>query len=224
MTAARVANHSRLQAALAAGKVGKPKGGLVTDYDPEAHAVKVLLQPEGIETGWLTISTAMAGPGYGVFAGPMNGVQAMVSFLEGDREVGWVTGFLPSDADAPPSVPAGEIWIVHKDGGFLKLTNDKAVRVNSTDKLIIVVEGDATLTVNGDLSATVQGDASLAIDGDVTSSANSWSHTGDVSVDGDIDSTGTITAATDVIGGGKHLKTHVHSGVTAGGGNTGAPV
>jgi len=41
---------------------------------------------------------------------------------------------------------------------------------------------------------------------------------------GNLSSPATITATTDVVGGGKHLKTHVHSGVTVGAGNTGAPV
>ena len=41
---------------------------------------------------------------------------------------------------------------------------------------------------------------------------------------GDINVGGTLTATTDVIGGGKSLKTHIHSGVTAGTSNTGAPV
>ena len=36
--------------------------------------------------------------------------------------------------------------------------------------------------------------------------------------------TGKLTASVDVIGGGKSLKTHVHSGVATGGSNTGAPV
>lgn len=35
--------------------------------------------------------------------------------------------------------------------------------------------------------------------------------------------TGKLTALTDVVGGGKSLKTHVHAGVTPGGSNTGAP-
>jgi hypothetical protein len=35
---------------------------------------------------------------------------------------------------------------------------------------------------------------------------------------------GPITVTNDVVAGGKSLKTHVHSGVTAGGANTGAPV
>lgn len=40
---------------------------------------------------------------------------------------------------------------------------------------------------------------------------------------GNVTVAGTLTATTDVIGGGKSLKTHSHGGVTPGGGNTGAP-
>lgn len=44
-----------------------------------------------------------------------------------------------------------------------------------------------------------------------------------VDVAGDIRITGKLTATDDVIGGGKSLKSHVHTGVQAGGGLTGAP-
>lgn len=47
--------------------------------------------------------------------------------------------------------------------------------------------------------------------------------TGVTTADQDINVTGTVTASTDVVGGGKHLKTHTHSGVTTGSGSTGAP-
>ena len=40
---------------------------------------------------------------------------------------------------------------------------------------------------------------------------------------GNVSSPATVTATTDVVGGGKHLKTHTHSGVTTGGGTTGPP-
>ena len=43
-------------------------------------------------------------------------------------------------------------------------------------------------------------------------STGTWNHTG------------TLMASVDVIGGGKSLKTHIHSGVAAGSANTGAPV
>jgi hypothetical protein len=57
----------------------------------------------------------------------------------------------------------------------------------------------------------------IVLDGDVRI-------TGVTTADQDVNITGTATATTDVVGGGKHLKTHIHSGVTPGGGNTGAPV
>ena len=47
---------------------------------------------------------------------------------------------------------------------------------------------------------------------------------GTISHTGNQTSSGTITGTTDVVGGGKHLKTHVHSGVTPGFSNTGQPV
>lgn len=47
---------------------------------------------------------------------------------------------------------------------------------------------------------------------------------GDVTIEGDASSNGTITGAVDVKGGGKSLKTHVHSGVAPGGGTSGPPV
>lgn len=46
---------------------------------------------------------------------------------------------------------------------------------------------------------------------------------GDVSIDGDVACTGTITADQDVIGDGKSLKGHRHTGVTAGGAQSGPP-
>lgn len=44
-----------------------------------------------------------------------------------------------------------------------------------------------------------------------------------VQTGGDVSMSGTLTAATDVVGGGIHLKTHTHGGVTAGGAQTSPP-
>ena len=46
---------------------------------------------------------------------------------------------------------------------------------------------------------------------------------GGVSIEGDVAVTGTVTASEDVIGGGKSLKTHRHTGVQAGGAISGPP-
>lgn len=186
----RIANQMRLQAALRDGTVGKPKFGTVTSYDPEAYLVKVMLQPEEIETGWLPVEVLLAGNGFGVYAGPSVGDQAVVHFLEGDREAGWCTGFIPSDEDRPPSVPSGEILIKHKSGAFLRFTNDGKVHVEAT--------------------------AGIATKGP-------WSHDGTLHVTDEVTADKSVTATVDVVGGGKHLKTHLHTGVTAGGGVSGPP-
>jgi phage baseplate assembly protein V len=44
-----------------------------------------------------------------------------------------------------------------------------------------------------------------------------------VTITGDLTVSGTVIGTTDVIGGGKHLKTHTHSGVTVGSGTSGQP-
>jgi hypothetical protein len=49
----------------------------------------------------------------------------------------------------------------------------------------------------------------VAIDGDLTVTGAGSIGDG-LDVTGDIDSSGTVTATTDVVGGGKHLKTHTH--------------
>lgn len=46
----------------------------------------------------------------------------------------------------------------------------------------------------------------------------------EIELDGPVTATSTVNAATDVVGGGISLKTHVHSGVTTGSGSSGPPV
>jgi phage baseplate assembly protein V len=191
MTAARHTHMMRTQAMLAAGSTGKPRLGLVSSYNPATYAVKVKVQPDDIETGWLPIVTHMAGQGWGIYAGPANGDQAIVVFQEGDRETGVCLGFLPSDTDKPPSVPSGEVQVIHKSGAFLKFLSDGTVNIVSTAGI---------------------------------NSTGPWNHTGTLHTSDNITCDKTVTATTDVIGGGKSLKNHTHSGVTAGAATSGPPV
>lgn len=76
-----------------------------------------------------------------------------------------------------------------------------------------------TVTSAGDIElVNPAGSIKLLANGNVTVVAPTVAITGDVTV------TGTVTADVNVFGGGKSLKTHIHSGVTPGGGNTGQPV
>lgn len=65
-------------------------------------------------------------------------------------------------------------------------------------------------------SVTINAPHGVAITGDVTISGNA-------SIVGNLDVSGTATGTEDVIGGGKSLKSHKHTGVQAGPAQTGAP-
>lgn len=160
------------------GAFAPPREGYISSYDADNYAVKVRLQPDDTETGWLPIRVAQAGAGWGIYAAPQVGDLASVEFLEGDPNVGRCTGFLPNEVDQPPSVPAGEIWIKHKAGQFVKLLSDGTVSIEATAGI---------------------------------HSKGPWTHDGTLHTTHDITCDTTVTATTDVIGGGKSLKNHVHN-------------
>lgn len=65
---------------------------------------------------------------------------------------------------------------------------------------VVTITAPGGITLNGPVTAT----STMHVQSDVTVDTK-------------------VTATNDVIGGGKHLATHTHGGVQAGGGNTGAP-
>lgn len=197
----------RAQALLAGNGKAMTRSGIVDSYDPNAYAVKVRIQPEDVITGWLPVLSPWVGNSWGVFCPPTAGDLVEVCFLEDDPDVGYVAQRFYSDGDRPLPCPSGEFWLVHKSGSLLKFLNN----------------GDVQVTTSRDLLATVGRDLTANVTRNITTTAAQWSHTGPVSINGDVGVTGTVTASTDVIGGGKSLKTHTHSGVLTGGGNTGAP-
>jgi hypothetical protein len=94
----------------------------------------------------------------------------------------------------------------------------------SSHEVKIQTSGDLTVHADGDVNATVGGDLNATVSGNMTVTAQQISLNG-VTIDsaGNVNSPATITGATDVIGGGKSLKTHKHTGVTTGGSLTGTP-
>lgn len=103
--------------------------GVVTSYDPDNYAVKVKRMPEGVETGWMPVSTPWAGDGWGLFAPPVVGAQVKLEHQEDGNETPLADGVMFSDGDAPRvpdlgGVPGGEFWLVHKTGTRLRLRND----------------------------------------------------------------------------------------------------
>lgn len=140
-----------------------PRTGTISSYDPGSHMVKVQIQPEGFETGWIQLNALGVGSGWGVVSGPQVGDEVTVSFDNGDPNLGRITGRHFSDAAPPPAVPSGETWIVHKSGSLLKFHNDGSVEIEAAGGMTytatlhqfhgpIAVDSDVTVT-GGDVKA-----------------------------------------------------------------------
>jgi phage baseplate assembly protein gpV len=71
----------------------------------------------------------------------------MVIAQEGDSEQGVVIGAVWSAVDQPPVAAAGEFWLVHPSGSYLKLQNDGSIAMQAP-----VVNIGGNLVVSGDIS------------------------------------------------------------------------
>jgi len=66
---------------------------------------------------------------------------------EGDAEQGVIIGAVWSAVDAALPAPAGELWLAHQSGSFIKLYNDGTISLQATQ---VNVRGN--LVVTGDIS------------------------------------------------------------------------
>ena len=140
-------NRVRLEVARALAGRADPRLCIVSSYDPQNYAAKVLVQPENVETGWLPVLSPWIGNGWGLYAPPTAGDQVLVLFQENDQEVGLVLPRLYSNQQRPLAVESGEFWLVHQSGSFVKLTN-AGPNNDPPPKVLIngAVEIDATAT------------------------------------------------------------------------------
>lgn len=190
-------NQMRRVAQEAMGGRAATRHGIVDGYDPDSYAVRVRLQPDDTLTDWIPLKAIAIGNGFGVFFAPNIGDPIEIDFQEDDGEVGSAGWRFFNDSDRPLSVPAGEMWIVHKSGASFKLTNDGKVTVTDKAGSIIEMNGDGTGAMTFASGLTINADISI---------------------------NGALTATGDVTGNGTSLHGHRHSGVQTGGGQTGAPV
>jgi len=109
----------------------RPRVGMVTSYDPDLYAVKLMLKPEDVETGWIPLSTLHIGNGFGVAIGPEVGDQMEVAFQEGSMNSARILGRLFSDEEKPPRVEAGEALLRRKDGSRIFMDKQGHVRIAS---------------------------------------------------------------------------------------------
>lgn len=131
---------------------------------------------------------------------PSEGEQVLLFCPEGELGGAMVLGALHCD-DSPPAGSSTRALIDFADGAVFAYDPD-------AQHADIVLPAGATLTLTADGGIAITGPVSIE---------------GPVQIDGDVQVTGTLTATEDVVGGGKSLKNHVHTGVQAGGGLSGAP-
>ena len=94
---------------------------------------------------------------------------------------------------------------------------------NDSERPLSVPSGEAWLVHASGAFVKLTADGKLAL-ADAHGTALVLDNAGNVAITGNVTVSGTITATGEVTGNGKHLSTHIHAGVTAGSGNTGAPV
>lgn len=145
-----ILNQMRQEAARAVSGRMHVTLAMVKSYDPNNYAVKALLWPEELETGWLPVASAWVGNQWGLFLPPAIGDMVAVYFIEGALEAGFVGPAFFNVQQRPLTVPNGEAWLVHQSGSFLKLRNDGSVEVNATAGLNVT----GNVNVTGQVTAT----------------------------------------------------------------------
>lgn len=142
----------KFHAAKQVAALGQPRHALVTSVDAVSHSVKVTIQPEGIESGWIP-DAAIAAAGLRIACPAEIGTQVLVVPVEGDAEHPVVIARLFDVSITPPVGPAtgqpvqpGEIGIFLDGGTYFHMTGNG---IFMRGKLII----DGSVDVNGDVVA-----------------------------------------------------------------------
>lgn len=222
-------NAMRAHAQMSLGEKTTHRVGQVTAYDPNKYAVKVKMWPDTQESlGWIPLASTYVGNGWGLVAGPSIGDQVIIAFDREDQDAGVVVGRFFTDVEHPPAAPSGELWLVHKSGAFVKLTNDGKLTVNDKAGSTIVMNGDGTgtatfsggLTINANskINGTLLVTQTITGQGGIVISGNNGSGNAST-VNGNTNFTGQVSA-----NGHRIDDTHEHSGVQTGSGNSGPPL
>jgi hypothetical protein len=124
-----LSNAMRAQASMMTNSTALPRFCNISSYDVKL-GVKVMIQPENTESGWMPLGCIGVGNGFGVAVGPNIGDFVLAVFAEGSFNSGVIVARFFTTDNQPIPVPAGEIWAVHKLGSYVKLQNDGKVLIN----------------------------------------------------------------------------------------------
>lgn len=137
---------------------------LVSSYDPKTHKAKVLLQPNGQETGWLQIHAHHIGNGWGQVHGLQVNDQVMVSHQYGDLESGIVVGRVHDDSEKAPEVKSGEMLLQHEKGQKVFLAADGSATFQDGGGAVTAHDGKGNITTTCK-TLTVNASGKVAING-----------------------------------------------------------
>lgn len=132
--------------------------GTVSSFDGKSN-VKVQLQPEDTQTGWLPVNSLFVGSGFGISIGPKVGTSCLVHFQDGDREAGVVVGFFYTDSEQPVSVKEGEIVVKTEAGSSISFLQDGSVTVTDKGGASFNLDGSGNITFTGKAGQTIVMDA-----------------------------------------------------------------
>jgi len=136
------------------------KYGNITAYNPNNYTVKVMLQPEGIETGFIPLATIWVGNNFGAVFGPNIGDSVKLDFIDGNVQASVVGGRFYNVSALPPLVRSGQAALVDSQGSFIRLNNDGTITMNAPNGITLTTP---TLTQNGN----VQVNGKITASGDV---------------------------------------------------------
>ena len=101
-----------------------------------------------------------------MFCPPPIGASVLVITDDTQAESGSILGVFFNDVDRPLKVPAGEFWLVHQSGAFLKFTDDGRISLNSA--VGIGLTGPTKITGTLEVTQAVTADAGVAVTGGLT--------------------------------------------------------
>jgi phage baseplate assembly protein V len=124
--------------------------GVVNGADPNSMTVKVMLQPEGVQTDWLPVASPMVGAGWGIAHLPANGTQVLCIPDAGDHTSYVVVGATWSTGVRPPSPLAqGDLVIQHASGARISLTSSGGVTISDASGNGVAMASGGNITLTG---------------------------------------------------------------------------
>jgi hypothetical protein len=128
------------------------KYGQISAYNPSDYAVKVMIMPTMIETGFVPLSAPWVGNNFGAVFGPAIGDSVRLDFVDGRVEATVVGGRFFNNSARPPVVQSGQAALVDSTGSYVKLNNDGTLTV-----------GANTITANASMQLNLISETKVAI-------------------------------------------------------------